>query len=423
MDNSEHIKRLFQRFLDNKCTQEEVRALLQYFDAGDNEVLLRSLIEKQSEIFSDATLSSDSLKPLLEKAYSEIQRSIAEGSQLRSTAVVPLHHRLWFKISAAAAIILFISSTAFYFLYQKNNKATAQNVPIIQPVKDIPPGINNAVLTLADGTAIVLDTAGNGALAQQGGMKVLKINGQIAYEKSGHNTLQSAPVYNTITTARGNQYQVVLADGSKVWLNAASSIRFPSSFMGNERKVEITGEAYFEVAKNPAKPFKVIIPSSPGPDSYRADRAEIVVLGTHFNVNTYPEEDDVRTTLLEGSVKINKGSETQMLTPGEQARLTSGAMTLKKNVDISQVIAWKDGFFVFSNADIKTIMRQVARWYDVEVNFEGGIPHEGYTGKVSRNVSLSKFLKVLELNGIHVKTEGRKITIGRDAQSDLNGKQ
>lgn len=411
MDHSEHIRELFRRFLDNQCTPTEVRALLQYFDADEDEVLLKSLIEQQSEVFRSISEPDESLKPLLEDAYRKIQRSIAEDVELHPVMVIPFYRRLWFKISAAAAVILFISGTVFYFLHQKNDKAVVQIEQPIHKIKDIPPGINNATLTLADGTTIVLDSAGNGALAQQGGIKVLKINGQIAYDKSGDANIQAAPVYNTITTARGNQYQVVLADGSKVWLNAASSIRFPTLFTGGERKVEITGEAYFEVAKDPAKPFKVMIPASPGSGSNGEGGAEIVVLGTHFNVNAYPDENDVRTTLLEGSVKISKGSKAQMLRPGEQARLTSGTITLKKNVDVSQVVAWKDGFFVFNNSDIKMIMRQVARWYDIDVNFEGEIPQEGYTGKVSRSVALSKFLQVLELNGISVKTDGRRITI------------
>ena len=407
MDNSENIKRLFQRFLDDECTPAEVRVLLQYFDAGENEVLLKSLIEKQSEAISGTSLPSESLKPLLDIAYSKIQSTIAGDIESRPGPAVPLYRRLWFRISAAAAVIFFVSTTAFYFLHRNNDRVTAQRQHSIQPIKDVLPGTNNAILTLDNGTTIVLDSVANGTLARQGGIKVLKLNGQIAYDKSGNVNLNAAPIYNTITTARGNQYQVVLADGSKVWLNAASSIRFPAYFTGNERKVEITGEAYFEVAKDPTKPFKVFISSSLG----KLDGAEIEVLGTHFNVNAYPEEEDVKTTLLEGSVKIKRGNNEQMLTAGQQARLTSDTITIKKNVEVSQVVAWKDGFFVFDNSDIKMIMRQVARWYDVEVSFEGKIQEEEYTGKVSRNVPLSNFLKMLELNDINVKTEGRKITI------------
>ena len=388
-----------------------MKVLLQYFDAGENEVLLRDLMRKQSEAISDTPLSSEKLKSLLENTYRKIADEIAGDTTISPSPVIPLYHRLWFRISAAVAVIFFISFTTFYFLHQDNDRVIVQTPNTTQLIKDIPPGTNNAILTLDNGTTIVLDSAANGTLTQQGGIKVLKINGQIAYDKTGNVDVQAAPIYNTITTARGNQYMVVLADGSKVWLNAASSIRFPSYFTGKERKVEITGEAYFEVAKDVAKPFRVEFNSQIG------EKAEIEVLGTHFNVNAYPDEEDVKTTLLEGSVKVSKGNESVLIVPGEQARVSSNSssrvrdITVKKDVVLSQVVAWKDGFFVFNNSDIKMIMRQVARWYDVEVDFEGKIPSEGFTGKVSRNVPLSKFIKVLELNDVNVKTEGRKIII------------
>ena len=410
MDNNQNIEILFQRFLDNKCTPAEVKILLQYFDAGENEVLLRDLIRKQSEAISDTPLSSEKLKSLLENTYRKIADEIAGDTTISPSPVIPLY-RLWFRISAAVGVIFFISVTTFYFLHQDNDRVIVQTPNTTQLIKDIPPGTNNAILTLDNGTTIVLDSAANGTLIQQGGIKVLKINGQIAYDKTGNIDVQSAPIYNTITTARGNQYMVVLADGSKVWLNAASSIRFPSYFTGKERKVEITGEAYFEVAKDVAKPFRVEFNNQIG------EKAEIEVLGTHFNVNAYPDEEDVKTTLLEGSVKVSKGNESVLIVPGEQARVSSNSssrvrdITVKKDVVLSQVVAWKDGFFVFNNSDIKMIMRQVARWYDVEVDFEGKVLSEGFTGKVSRSVPLSRFIKVLELNDINVKTEGRKIII------------
>jgi hypothetical protein len=405
LHNHQNIENLFQRFLDNKCSPAEVKTLLQYFNAGENEVLLRDLIRKQSEAINDTPLSSESLKSLVDKAYDRIKNAIAEDIEPLEAPRVPLYRRLWFRISAAAGVIFFISITAFYFQHQDKNRVSAQTQGTVEQIKDIPPGINNAVLTLDNGTTIVLDSAADGTLVQQGGIKVLKINGQIAYDKAANVNSQAAPTYSTITTARGNQYQVILADGSKVWLNAASSIRFPSYFTGNERKVEITGEAYFEVAKDAAKPFRVEFNNQSG------EKGEIEVLGTHFNVNAYPEEEGIKTTLLEGSVKIKRGRNVLMLAPGQQAKVTSDNITLKNDVMLSQVVAWKDGFFVFNNSDIKIIMRQVARWYDVEVEFEGKMPSEGFTGKVSRNVPLSKFMKVLELNDVNVKTEGRKIII------------
>lgn len=404
MEDNKNIEGLFHRYLDNECTPGEIKILLQHFDVVENEDLLKNLIRRQSEINNDVPASYyQALKPLLDIAFSKIEQTIA-ADKAKQTPVVPLYKKMWFRVGAAAVLIFLVSTTVFYFLYQKKEPmVVAQKENYTEQLKDIPPGSNNAILTLANGTTIVLDTAANGVLAQQGHIKVLKINGQITYNKTG--SVNGIPVYNTITTATGNQYQLILADGSKVWLNAASSIRFPAYFTGNERKVEITGEAYFEVAKNAEKPFKVEFNNQSG------GKGEIEVLGTHFNVNAYPDEEDVKTTLLEGSVKIKKANQVQMLSPGQQARITSNSIALKTDIDVSQVVAWKNGFFLFNNTDIQMIMRQVARWYDVDAHFEGKIPREGFTGKISRNVPLSKFLKILKLNDVNVKTEGRVVTV------------
>ena len=405
MNNSKDVENLFQRYLDNKCTPDEIRILLQHFDASENEDLLRSLIHQQSGVINDALLISDEAsKRLLADVFSKIKGAIAADHKIRQIKVIPFYRHRWFRVWAAASLIFMVSTAAFYFLHKENETVVAQNETNIQPAEDIPPGTNNAVLTLDNGTTIVLDSAADGTLAQQGNVKVLKINGQITYKKRNGN-MNTKPVYNTITTEKGNEYELILVDGSKVWLNAASSIRFPTSFEGNGRKVEITGEAYFEVVHDASKPFRVEFKDQAG------RTGEIEVLGTHFDVNAYDDENAMKTTLLEGSVKIKRANNVQMLLPGQQAVLTSNTITLKKDVDVSEVVAWKDGFFVFNNTDIQTIMRQVARWYDIGVHFEGEIPSDGFTGKISRNVSLSDFLKVLQLNNLHVKSEGRKVTI------------
>lgn len=405
MEDSKTIERLFQRYLNNECNSEEIKALLQYFGEEKNETLLRSLISRQLEENEEAPVISQ--ESLLQTTFNNIKKAIAADNETGQKSAVSLYSRTWFRVCAAAVFIFFLSTAVFLLLPKKEAAIIAHKENKIQPAIDIAPGKNNAVLTLDDGTSIVLDSAANGTLAQQGNIKVLKLNGQIAYNKTGMGNAELNPVYNTITTARGNQYQLILADGSKVWLNAASSIRFPASFTGNERRVEITGEAYFEVAKDAKKPFRVTFNSQSG------EKGEIEVLGTHFNVNAYSEEPDIKTTLLEGSVKIRKANEIQMLSPGQQAKVTSKGIVLEKTVDMQQVVAWKDGFFLFNNTDIYTLMRQVSRWYDVEVHFEGHISEEGYSGKISREVTLSKLLKVLELNDVHVKTNGRRITISQ----------
>ncbi|MEO9021514.1 MAG: FecR domain-containing protein [Ginsengibacter sp.] len=400
MDNKKNIQRLFQRFLENKCSPEEIRTLLQYFNDGENEKFLKGLIHDQPV---DSTFS-DAATPITDAVFGKIKNAIASDLKKNQLRVIPFYRRSWFRLSAAAVLLFMIFSSAFYFYNHKSEKVIAQKRTNIS-AKDIQPGTNNAVLTLDDGTTIMLDSAANGTLAHQGNTKVQKINGEISYNKTGAGGKNSKPVYNTITTANGNEYQLILADGSKVWLNAASSIRFPAFFTGNERKVEITGEAYFEVAHDASKPFRVDFKDKEGRDG------EIEVLGTHFNVNDYSDEENVKTTLLEGSVKISRMNQQQMLSPGEQAVLNSNSISFKKNVDVSQVVAWKDGFFAFNNTDLQTIMRQVARWYNVDVNFEGKLSGEGYSGRISRAVPLSKFLKVLELNGLNVRTEGRKVTV------------
>jgi hypothetical protein len=396
-----NIESLFQRYLDNECTPEEIRRLLKYFDAEENEELLKRLIRRQSNLIDYAPLvSTESSESLLNESFSNIKEAIAaDNKKIKPTSLYKLN---WFKMSAAAAVIFLISGTAFYFLHEKKEIIVAHNSHI-RTIRDIPAGHNNAVLTLDNGATIVLDTAANGTLTHQGNIKVLKMNGQLAYNKTGNMNVK--PVYNTITTANGNQYQLILIDGSKVWLNAASSIRFPTSFTGTERKVEITGEAYFEVTKNPNKPFRVDFKNEAG------EKDEIEVLGTHFNVNTYGDEPDMKTTLLEGSVKIKAGNKIQMLSPGQQALLSSNGIEIKKNVDLDQVMAWKNGYFLFDNTDIYTLMRQVSRWYNVEVSFEGKVTPDGFSGKISRDVPLSKFIKVLELNDVNVRSEGRKLTL------------
>ena len=259
------------------------------------------------------------------------------------------------------------------------------------------PGRDNAILTLSDGTTIVLDSAANGTLAKEGAMQIAKQNGQISYTGTAK---AAVPVYNTISTARGNQYQVVLADGSNVWLNAASSIRFPAAFSGSERRVQITGEAYFEVAHNAAAPFKVDV-----------NGMEITVLGTHFNVNAYSDEASVKTTLLEGAVKLAKGTAAGVLKPGQQAALgNDGKFAIRSDVDLDETVAWKNGVFIFNRRSLQNIMRQISRWYDVEVVYEGN-PGGTFSGVVSRQENISQVLKIMEVNGVRFKLDGRKIIV------------
>ena len=265
---------------------------------------------------------------------------------------------------------------------------------------DVPPGGNKAVLTLADGTTIMLDDVKNGTLAQQGKTKVSKLDGKLAYNSA--KTGVEEILYNTISTPRGGQYQVVLPDGSQVWLNAASSLRFPTSFTGNERRVEITGEAYFEVAKNANLPFVVQVNTS-----------EIKVLGTHFNIMAYNEEELLKTTLLEGSVQFTSGENHATLQPGQQSQLIkNGQVKILDNVNIEEVVAWKNGMFHFEKMDIESLMRQISRWYDIEVVYQNHKSDDKFIADIPRNTNLSDALKALELTGkVQFDVEGKTVIV------------
>lgn len=319
--------------------------------------------------------------------------------------------RSWLRFAAAAAVVVFISTTTFFLIRYRQKETPPMNQTAQNSKNDVTPGGNKAVLTLADGSTIILDSAQNGALAQQGNTKVLKLNnGQLAYNFAGHKQSAATVLYNKISTPKGGQYQVVLPDGSKVWLNASSSLRFPTAFVGNERSVEITGEAYFEVAtlkisnKVPQKmPFIV-----------KVDGVEVEVLGTHFNVMAYGDEGKIKTTLLEGSVNVKRGKANGILRPGQEAELSynqSNDKLLIRNADLEETVAWKNGRFLFNNAEIRTIMRQIMRWYDVDVIYEGNVPERFFTANISRNTNLSELLKVFELSKIHFKIDGRKLIV------------
>lgn len=265
---------------------------------------------------------------------------------------------------------------------------------------DPQPGGNKAQLTLADGSIILLDGTANGLLAEQGTAKIIKkADGQLLYDVTGAPTTDI--LYNTLSTPRGGQYNITLPDGSKVWLNSASTIIYPTSFNGKERKVEILGEAYFEVAKDATKPFRV-----------KMNEMEVEVLGTHFNINGYQDESFVRTTLLEGKVKVRSGAVENLLNPGQQAQLgKNGNIKLLKNVNVEEVMAWKDGNFQFEDADIYSVMRQLARWYDLEVAYSGRLTKH-FVGSISRDVNLSQVLTMLQQTGeVKFSREGKKIIV------------
>ncbi|QNK64279.1 FecR family protein [Pedobacter sp. PAMC26386] len=315
-------------------------------------------------------------------------------------AIKPVHRLIWHRVASAAAIFITLSAGIYFFT--KKTDITPQ-LSVNQRGDDVMPGGNKAILKLSDGSQIVLDNAKNGLLTQQGNSAVTKLaNGQLVYNKTKGKP--GVVLYNTMTTPRGGQYKLTLPDGTNVWLNAASSITYPTTFIGKQRNVSITGEAYFEVAKNREKPFYV-----------KSSSQTIQVLGTHFNINAYEDEHDVKTTLLEGCVKVSlnntAGSAGMTIKPNEQTILSKGNLS-KSTVDVDDIVAWKNGETTFNEANIKSVMRQIARWYDIEVSFNGNIPEERlFTGEISRNARLSEVLKILELSKINFKIEGKKLIV------------
>ena len=245
-----------------------------------------------------------------------------------------------------------------------------------------------------------MDDDNIGQVASQGGIKITKLaNGQLLYRKI--NELLPEVVYNTLTTPRGGQYTIILPDGSQVWLNAASSIRYPTFFSDSERRVELTGEAYFEIAHNAKKPFKVT-----------SNGLEVKVLGTHFNINSYKEEKSINTTLIEGSIIVSKGDANVILKSGDQAQIgNSDKITVIDNVNVDNILAWKNGYFSFDKSDLKLIGRQISRWYDVDISFEGESPKRVFSGKINRNSNISDVLKILNECKVNFRFEGRKLIV------------
>jgi transmembrane sensor len=383
------MQNLFKKYLDNQCTPQEVEALLQHFNAPENELLLRGIIIQNLQMDNSYPGAKTEWSNAAGESYGWIKKQI----EAEKNKIIPIFKRTWFKIAAAAVLLFGVFS--IYTFTLKNNLdpkiAKTNNA-------DIAPGSNKAVLTLADGSQIILDSAANGNLTNQGNTTVIKLDGKLAYTASGNN---GEVLYNTISTPKGGMYQIVLSDGSKVWLNAASSLRFPTAFTGKQRNVELSGEAYFEIEKNAAMPFNVAV-----------SEMNVQVLGTHFNVMAYNEESEIKTTLIEGAVKVTKGSAVGLLKPGKQASLDNKGAIIITDAEIEKDLAWKNGMFFFENTDIKTIMQQLNRWYDAEISYEGNVVNKKFTAQIARNTNLSVVLKRLELTGdIHFKIEGKKILV------------
>jgi transmembrane sensor len=342
-------------------------------------------------------------KPL---AGDRVMQLIRENAADAETGVKRARIIPWRKVLVAASVLFMISLAGIWMLRPSGPSKPNAGVKPVHPqlLEKGLPGGDRAMLRLADGTQIVLDTAHQGSLARQGEIQLLKNgDGQLSYLPSFQGTAIASEslLPNMISTPRGGQYRLVLSDGTKVWLNAATTLRFPAAFAGTERRVELSGEAYFEVEKDAARPFRVQL----------NDKSVVEVLGTHFNIMSYEEEGLSKTTLVEGLVKVSAGEETRVLKPGDQlVNRGAGAMQLKSQTNTGQVLAWKNGLFDFTTADLGSVARQLERWYGVEILFEGPVAQRHISGVISRNNHLDTVLKMLEFTaGVHSRREGDKL--------------
>jgi transmembrane sensor len=428
------ILRLQQLLQKDSWTEEEVQWLQSYLH-NDTNTDLRDLLR---ETFKEDLAAGRKIDPVLsarmrERIFSEAM--LVESGETGSKPV-PFIRR---GMAAAAILLLIFSGWVIYRGLRKNEVKEPASTVAEAPHLDrkIVPGGDKAVLQLANGSVIVLDSAGNGNLATEGDARVSKQDGKVFFAASGSGSASeargasgggsangagsasAAMTYNVLTTPKGGQYQIVLEDGTRVWLNAASSLRFPTTFSGSDRQVEMTGEAYFEVAKNKDKPFRVLVNHQ-----LQAD-----VLGTSFNIMAYGEEPTVNTTLVDGSVRLVKGQASVLLKPDQEGSIRQEALTQVSggedagggaagagfkvsDANVENALAWKNGVFQFDNLPLQTIMRQIARWYDVDVSYRVGLRDQVYSGTMPRKENISEVLKMLEYTGtIHFIMEGKTIIV------------
>ena len=391
------ISELMLKFHRGSLSPEEKDALDQW----------QAISPRNQQLFRELT-EENLLRPQLEEMESFAETPVWEKIETRMPDVfaapaISLHRR-WPRITVAAGIIALAGIGVWWLLQPRQRQAI-----VTQLKTDIPaPTGSRTILTLGNGREIALDSVVAGTLTREGGAMVAKrdsagLSYKAVADKAIAETNGIVPVlYNTLTTARGGQAHVLLSDGSRVWLNTASSLKFPTIFTGQERTVDLNGEAYFEIAPHPNRPFIVHV-----------NESRIEVLGTHFNIMAYTDEENQQTTLLEGAVRVSSGSASRILHPGQQAILDNGKSTLSinKDVDVEEVLAWKNGFFEFKSLDIQAVLRQVSRWYNVNVVFTGAPPSGHFSGIVSRTSNVSDVLGIFKEAKIRYTLSGNQITI------------
>lgn len=390
MDSSEDLENIFHKYVENHCSPEEFEGLMELLGRQEPDSLLKQLIDERLHSEEERKGEGEELNERLQRRLSTIlsNRDVTERNFNRNIR--------WWWI-AAASIILIVGVLAALSIW--HNEVSVGQIAKIEPAHDVMPGSNKAVLILSNGTTVPLDSSHSGLLSQQGGSDVVNTtDGMLRYDIAEH---KSMIVYNTLSTPNGGQYKLRLPDGTMVWLNNASSIHYPTSFQGNERLVEITGEVYFEVVHNALKPFVV-----------KAGNQIIKDIGTHFNVNAYEGPNSVKTTLLEGSVVVRNNSSSILLQPGQQAEgALDGNIHLRTLEDADNVVAWKNGLFFFDNASIQEVMQQLSKWYDIKVKYKGVPSKRRFKGKIQMNIPLSTVLVNIGEESIRYNIENKTVTI------------
>jgi ferric-dicitrate binding protein FerR (iron transport regulator) len=391
LESNYHIASLIAKSLQGELSLEESQQLEEWKKADS----------KNSALFETLNTESWQKEALiqLETYNKEDGWSALKQKYVSNPKTVPARKisiKTWLSVAAAACLIISIGLVWMQF---NRNAIVDKSKSFSKNLINIAPGGSKAILTQADGSEIVLNDSANQLLKQQAGLTVKIQGGEIKYQSTAAETEM---IYNKVTTPRAGEYKLVLEDGTIAWLNAASSLKYPTVFNGKERIVELTGEGYFEVAHNALKPFKVLMPGI----------GVVEAIGTKFNINAYKEEVIVKTTLLEGKVKINSNNLSSFLMPGQQGIfLSNGEIKLNDNVDLSEAVAWKNGLFVFKSLTIEQIMRQISRWYNIDVAYKGKLGTETFSGIVSRTSNLSGVLKVMEESGVKFKIEDNQILV------------
>jgi transmembrane sensor len=406
MTNYENVIYLLKKYTDGKASEEEVDELFFWLRKGNYDAIIHEALKKQAA----GTVKDANYDPAYwESAIQRVLRSDPAKKETPVRTMIP-----WRRIAVAVCFLVATGIGLYYWLPARKQGETVKTSPGSRFKNDVKPGKDGAILTLADGSKIILDSTANGALGMQGTVKVTKVNGMLLYDyQTGKDDKEVAhqPMYNLLSTPKGRQFQLLLPDGSKVWLNALSSIRYPTAFVENHRTVQLTGEAYFEVAKDATKPFHVQVAARHA----GKEELDVQALGTQFNINAYNDEPAILATLVEGSVKLSAGNDTKVIVPGQQGIVSSQNELIKlRMADVEQVLAWKNGYFILNGTSIQAVMRQLTRWYDVEVVYKGDFKGDDFAGEIRRTENLSQVLEMLELTDVvHFTVEGKTVTVSQ----------